>query len=162
MRGGGPRSLELGDGIGATDRAVRIPWWVRGVIGGADAMASPPIVPQRLAIVLPTSGAFDSRTFRIATTCVRRGHEVTVLARAEAGLPTDERHPAGYRIVRVPVDPVDALPLSGVWRRLRARRRRDSRPLGAAVMPGATVEPQPQPESQVRGVRTTVGSAARA
>jgi glycosyltransferase involved in cell wall biosynthesis len=132
------------------------------VIGGADAMASPPIVPQRLAIVLPTSGAFDSRTFRIATTCVRRGHQVTVLARAEAGLPTHERHPAGYRIVRVPVDPVDALPLSGVWRRLRARRRRDSRRLGAAVMPGATVEPQPQPEWQVRGVRRTVGSAARA
>ncbi|MHB8460302.1 MAG: hypothetical protein ACYDB6_09575, partial [Candidatus Limnocylindrales bacterium] len=66
--------------------------------------------PQRLVLVLPTSGAFDSRTYRIASTAAGRGHTVTVLARAGAGLPSEETDPSGYRIVRVAVDPVDALP----------------------------------------------------
>jgi glycosyltransferase involved in cell wall biosynthesis len=48
---------------------------------------------------------------------------VTVLARADGTASTEERHPSGYRIVRVPVDPVDALPLTGLWRRVRDRRR---------------------------------------
>ena len=81
------------------------------------------VVPQRLVIVLPTSGEFDSRTYRIASACVARGHDVTVLARADGMASSEDRHPSGYRIVRVPVDPVDALPLSGLWRRVRDRRR---------------------------------------
>ena len=60
-----------------------------------------PIVPQHLVLVLPSTGEFDSRTYRIATTAIARGHEVTVIARAQAGLPSEERHPAGYRILRV-------------------------------------------------------------
>ncbi|HEY8439660.1 MAG TPA: glycosyltransferase [Candidatus Limnocylindrales bacterium] len=90
------------------------------------------VVPQRLVIVLPTSGAFDSRTYRIATTCARRGHDVTVLARADAGLAGEEHDPAGYRIVRVAVDPIEALPFPTLWRRLRARRWR------RAAAPGPT------------------------
>ena len=116
------------------------------------------VVPQRLAIVLPTSGAFDSRTFRIATTCARRGHEVTVLGRAEPGLPADERHAAGYRIVRVKVDPVDALPISGLWHRLRARRRRGASPpdestAGPNVVAEAIAGPPPSVALQRRGGR---------
>ena len=32
------------------------------------------IVPQHLVLVLPSTGEFDSRTYRIATTCIARGH----------------------------------------------------------------------------------------
>ncbi len=93
------------------------------------------IVPQRALIVLPTTGEFDSRTYRIASALVARGHEVTVLARQGPGLPAAEDHPAGYRIVRVPVSAVDGLPLPGWARRgierLRARRRA-ARPAAAS------------------------------
>jgi hypothetical protein len=56
-------------------------------------------VPQRAVIVLPSTGEFDSRTYRIATTLLARGHEVTVLARWTNGLARDEVVPAGYRVV---------------------------------------------------------------
>ncbi len=71
----------------------------------------PPPVPQRAVIVLPSTGEHDSRTWRIATALVARGHEVTVLGRLAPGLPRDVRDPAGYRIVRVPVSAADGLPL---------------------------------------------------
>nr|MBA2381962.1 hypothetical protein [Chloroflexota bacterium] len=84
------------------------------------------VVPQRLVLVLPSSGEFDSRTYRIATTAVARGHDVTVVARWQAGLPTDVEHPAGYRILRVPASSIDGLPFralrSWLGRMLRARR----------------------------------------
>ncbi len=84
-------------------------------------------VPQRALIVIPSTGEYDSRTWRVATALVARGHEVTVLGRAAPGLPRDERDPAGYRIVRVPVSAVDGLPLPGGLRhaieRARGRRR---------------------------------------
>ncbi len=81
-------------------------------------------VPQRASLVLPSSGAFDSRAWRIASALAARGHAVTVLARRESGLPNEELHPAGYRIVRVPVSAVDGLPgpLRPVVRRLRRPR----------------------------------------
>jgi glycogen(starch) synthase len=86
------------------------------------------IAPQRLVLVLSSSEEFDSRTYRIATTAVARGHQVTVLARWHAGLPREEMHSAGYRIIRVPASSLDGLPLPRVrdWlgRRLRARRSR--------------------------------------
>ncbi len=97
------------------------------------------IVPQRLVIVLPTTGEFDSRTYRIARSCLERGHAVTVLARSAPGLAPDEVDPAGYRIVRVSVEAVDGLPAAALWRRLRARRRRDpTRPPGDIPRPAAT------------------------
>ena len=55
----------------------------------AGSRSRPAAVPQRLAIVLPTTGEFDSRTYRIARTCAARGHTVTVLARAGPGLADD-------------------------------------------------------------------------
>ena len=48
---------------------------------------SVPRVPQRCVIVLPTTGEYDSRTYRIASTLAARGHEVTVLARLAPGQP---------------------------------------------------------------------------
>ena len=94
--------------------------------GGRDG----PIVPQRITIVLPSTGEFDSRTYRIARTCAARGHRVTVLARSAPGLSNDETTSDGYRIVRVTAAPVDVLPLAPVWRWIRAHRRRPAAPRG--------------------------------
>lgn len=108
-------------------------------------------VPQRLCLVLPSSGEFDSRAYRIATTCLERGHEVTVVGRWQAGLPREELHPAGYRILRVPASSIDGLPFPGLRARLgrilRRRRgaervaRREGEPLPVSV--GSVTDPSP-------------------
>jgi glycosyltransferase involved in cell wall biosynthesis len=78
-------------------------------------------VPQRATIVVPSSGAFDSRAWRIASALASRGHAVTMLARREAGLPDEEAHPSGYRIIRVPASAAAGLPgpLRSLWPRSR-------------------------------------------
>ncbi len=102
------------------------------------SVAAGRLVPQRALIVLPSTGEFDSRTWRIATTLVGRGHEVTVLARWAPGLARDERVAGGYRVVRVPVSAVDGLPLPR-WIRdtIAGARARRSRGRGASDAPGA-------------------------
>ena len=91
-------------------------------------------------LVLPSTGEFDSRTYRIARTLHERGHEVTVLARWKAGLAREEIHPVGYRIRRIDADTLDGIPLVGGLLRevvtgLRRRRRRT--PSGAGRPSGA-------------------------
>jgi glycosyltransferase involved in cell wall biosynthesis len=91
----------------------------------SDIGASPgpaAVVHQACTIVLPSSGAFDSRAWRIASSLAARGHRVTIVARSEPGLPNDENQPDGYRIVRVPVGPVDGLP-APIRRVVRLGRR---------------------------------------
>ncbi|MDP2349678.1 MAG: glycosyltransferase, partial [Chloroflexota bacterium] len=88
-------------------------------------------VPQRCVLVLPSTGEFDSRSWRIAGSLAARGHVVTVVARSAPGLPLDERAAAGYRVLRVLVSSADGLP--GPLRRL-ARR-----PDGPGAAPGSTV-----------------------
>ena len=83
-----------------------------------------PIAPQRCVLVLPSTGEFDSRTFRIASSLVARGHIVTVVARQGPGLAVDEVHPTGYRILRVPVSAIAGLP--GPVRSIARRLRRGS------------------------------------
>jgi glycosyltransferase involved in cell wall biosynthesis len=61
---------------------------------------APGVVRQRVTIVLASSGAFDSRTRRIAGALAGRGHDVLIIARAEAGLPAWESI-GGARLVRV-------------------------------------------------------------
>jgi glycosyltransferase involved in cell wall biosynthesis len=72
------------------------------------------IVPQRCVVVLPSTGEFDSRTYRIARTLHDRGHRVTVLARWKPGLPRQETHPVGYPIIRVEATAVDGVPFRGL------------------------------------------------
>lgn len=81
-----------------------------------DAVTPTP-VPQRLLLVLPSTGEFDSRTYRIATAAIARGHQVTVLARWKAGLREREIDPAGYEIIRIRTDPGEALPGRDIARR---------------------------------------------
>ena len=66
-------------------------------------------VPQRLTIVTPTTAEFHSGTYRIASSATARGHEVNVVARWAPGLAIEERHPAGYRIIRIASDPREGL-----------------------------------------------------
>ena len=79
-------------------------------------------VSQRCTLVLPSSDAFDSRAWRIASALAARGHEVTVMARLERGHAAEEDHPAGYRIIRVPVSAAAGLPAPFRWLVRRARR----------------------------------------
>jgi glycosyltransferase involved in cell wall biosynthesis len=85
---------------------------------------SEPIVPQRAVLVLPTTAEYDSRTYRIASALVSRGHDVTVMARLRPGLPVEERSPAGYRVVRVPVSAIEGLPFPRAVRAIRVGLRR--------------------------------------
>ena len=95
------------------------------------------IEPQHAVLVLPSTAEFDSRTYRIASTLAARGHDVTVLARRAPGLAGDERHPGGYRIVRVPVSAIDGLPVADwVRARLERVRARGASQPGADRVPG--------------------------
>ena len=102
------------------------------------------IVPQRCVVVLPSTGEFDSRTYRIARTLHERGHEVTVLARWKPGLERREVHEVGYPIVRVETTALDGLPLRSLTlpllRFLRLSARPGRRPTSA--VPG-TAAPTP-------------------
>jgi glycosyltransferase involved in cell wall biosynthesis len=95
------------------------------------------IVPQRCVVVLPSTGEFDSRTYRIARTLHERGHRVTVLARWKPGLAREEVHPVGYPILRVEATAIDGLPFAAISLPvLRAMRLAASPILGPA--PSAT------------------------
>jgi len=88
--------------------------------------------PQRLTIVLPSTGAFDSRTWRIARSLSGRGHAITVVARGGDGLPERE-DVDGIRFIRVPVAAIDGLPGP-----IRALVRLVRRPRTASAGAGAT------------------------
>lgn len=94
------------------------------------------IVPQRCVVVLPSTGEFDSRTYRIARTLHDRGHDVTVLARWKPGLPRRETHPVGYPIIRVEATAVDGVPLRGLILPILRTFRLAARPiLGPVAAP---------------------------
>ncbi len=117
--------------------------------------------PQRIAIVVPSTAEYDSRTYRIASALAARGHEVTVLGRWAPGLARDEAHPSGYKIVRVPVSAVDGLPLPRWARRTiaRVRSRRAGRPTAA---PGHEVAARSEPANgSVACVRRLAAGARR-
>jgi glycosyltransferase involved in cell wall biosynthesis len=79
-------------------------------------------------VVLPSTGEFDSRTYRIARTLHHRGHEVTVLARWKPGLARREIHEEGYPIVRVETTALDGLPFPRVMLPLLRALRLSARP----------------------------------
>lgn len=80
-------------------------------------------------IVLPSTGEYDSRTYRIARTLHERGHEVTVLARWKPGLARREVHPVGYPIVRLEATAVDGVPLEALTLPILRTLRLAARPI---------------------------------
>jgi glycosyltransferase involved in cell wall biosynthesis len=82
------------------------------------------IVPQHLVLVLPSTGEFDSRSWRIARTLIERGHTVTMLARWKDGLPVEEHNPLGFRLLRIRASAQDGIPFKGVVRAVRVVVRR--------------------------------------
>ena len=88
------------------------------------------IVPQRCVVVLPSTGEFDSRSYRLARTLHDRGHEVTILARWKPGLERREIHEVGYPIVRVETTALDGLPFRSVTLPLLRLLRLSARPVG--------------------------------
>ncbi len=123
-------------------------------VASAPSTLAGPAVTQRATIVLPTSGAFDSRAWRIAGGLARRGHVVTVLARSEAGLPEREDAAAGYRVVRVPVSALDGMPT--LVRRWVPRRRR-----AASEGAAAEIARDAAPPRAVGVVRRAIASVRR-
>jgi glycosyltransferase involved in cell wall biosynthesis len=111
--------------------------------------------PQRLTIVLPSTGEHDSRTYRIATGLAERGHAVTVLARAGPGLADEARTADGYRVVRVPVSAVRGLPLP--HRLVRAIERRRAAARGG---PSVVGDPDDRPDRLDPGGRLRRGWSA--
>ena len=101
-------------------------------------------------VVLPSTGEFDSRTYRIARTLHERGHEVTVLARWKPGLAHREIHEVGYPIVRVETTALDGLPLRSVslpllrFLRLSARPGRRSGVDPSTSQVGTATDPGPE------------------
>ena len=123
------------------------------------------IVPQRCVVVLPSTGEFDSRTYRIARTLHERGHQVTVLARWKPGLARQEIHPVGYPILRVEATAIDGLPVPAVTlpvlRTLRLAARPILGPPAAPPRPEAPARPRirqdradPLTELVAAGIRT--------
>src|SRR5512141_425790 len=120
------------------------------------------IVPQRCVVVLPSTGEFDSRTYRIARTLHERGHQVTVLARWKPGLPREETHPVGYPVLRVEATAVDGLPFPGVTLPvLRALRLAASPILGPSGegAPSGDAGLEPPPETDTGSDETDPGWA---
>ncbi|TAK02965.1 MAG: glycosyltransferase [Chloroflexota bacterium] len=78
-------------------RAARERWnWERESAGltalYAELLPTPAERPvaQRVTFALPSTGAFDSRTRRMAHGLAERGHDVLIIARSEPGLPATE------------------------------------------------------------------------
>ncbi len=95
---------------------------------------------RRIAYVSFSTGAYDSRTERMACSVLDAGHEVIAYARWEPGLPLIEERD-GYRLVRVPVDTMMAIPgLAGRARRRLARQVAASE-VGAGRAAGSATEP---------------------
>jgi glycosyltransferase involved in cell wall biosynthesis len=95
------------------------------------------IVPQHLVLVLPSTGEFDSRSYRIARELISRGHKVTMLARWKAGLPLEEDQPVGSKLIRVMASTADGLPFKPLFafgRRILGRRH--ARPATPGSRPG--------------------------
>jgi glycosyltransferase involved in cell wall biosynthesis len=118
------------------------------------------VIPQHLVLVLPTTAEFDSRTYRIASGVVARGHRVTVMARWRVGLPEDEMHPAGYRVRRIRVSARNGMPAANLaqpvlrWWRGRRGSEPAHRPSATASKSASKAVP---PSDEPTVVRPTPG-----
>jgi glycosyltransferase involved in cell wall biosynthesis len=118
------------------------------------------VVAQRAVIVLPSTGEYDSRTWRIATSLRERGHTVTVIARSRPGLPERETDAAGFETIRLQVSATDGLPFAAFVLRIRdvlravdarraARRGRQARARRHAGAPVARIGDPTTPQGDL-------------
>ena len=122
-------------------------------------MSRPPtgerIVPQHLVLVLPSTGEFDSRSWRIARTLIGRGHTVTMLARWKDGLPLEEHNPIGFRLMRIKASAQDGMPF---------KRRRPAAPRvadGDAIPAAGGATPGRPPAAGPAGCRVVFRGPCR-
>ena len=130
------------------------PTAVPAPIAGNAGVPPPDVIPQHLVIMLPSTGEFDSRTYRIATACIARGHAVTVVARHKAGLPWREDHVVGFTLIRVLASAEDGMPLRPLVRGARVLVRRL-----ASIMPSGLYRRLAIP-LQIRSHRKNASRAA--
>jgi glycosyltransferase involved in cell wall biosynthesis len=90
----------------------------------------------RLAFLEYSTGAFDSRARRMANSAIAAGFDVTLYGRWEPGLALEDA-PYGFPMIRVPVDPLMAVP--GL-RALGRRRVRTGAARGHRSVPVPTGE----------------------
>lgn len=129
-----------------------------------SATEASPVVRQRVTIVTSSDGLFYSRLYRIARGLVERGHDVTVVARWTPGLPRDEVHPIGYRILRIEAGPLDGVPLPGRLRRRRQRRdgvKRGARPAGSESSAGPATKARRPLAAPLRALHTAIAPFGR-
>jgi glycosyltransferase involved in cell wall biosynthesis len=114
--------------------------------------------PRRIAYVSFSTGEFDSRTERMARSVLETGADVVAYARWEPGLPLQEDRD-GYRLVRVPVDTMLAVPgLAGRARRGLARQVAAS---AAPASPDVRSLARPRPGARAGDPRAVGALAAR-
>lgn len=89
---------------------------------------------QHATIVLPTTGAFDSRAQRLTATLVGRGHRVTVVVRANPSGEESESAYPGAEVLSIEANAIDGLPVPA-WLRERIRSRSSRRPSADTVRP---------------------------
>jgi len=94
---------------------------------------------RRIAFLTAGSGAYDSRTLRMARSAHKAGFDVSVYARWYPGLPAVEESDV-YRLVRAPFDWRLAVPLLG-----RLARRQWAAQMAVEVAPGRAGRPRRSP-----------------
>jgi glycosyltransferase involved in cell wall biosynthesis len=132
------------ESVGMVALATRLAGATAGAAPDATPARNPrPAVPQAICFVLASSGEFDSRTRRLATDLAARGHRVTIVARAAAGLPDEESPGRRIRLVRVATAPLPGSPAAARPRtgpvRLFSEARRILRVIGEVRAQGRAV-----------------------
>ena len=89
---------------------------------------------------------------------------MTVVARWTPGLPRDEVHPIGYRILRIEAGPLDGVPLPGRLRRRRQRRdgvKRGARPAGSESSAGPATKARRPLAAPLRALHAAIAPFGR-
>src|SRR5262249_33361828 len=127
-------------------------------MASGNAYSEPDGPRRRVAFLTSGSGAYDSRTLRMARSAHNAGFDVTVYARWYPGLPIVEESDV-YRLVRAPFDWRLAVPL---LRRLAQRQLAAQMAVGAPGTAGRQRRSPGRPASAPRRASTPTAKARSA